>query len=346
MTDDIRPLIHQGLHHPEDSWSIGSFGAIGEFHQTAGETVLASSEEDLLRVTERGGIRINSDTLENLKMICFETLSPDPRRWGQGAVFCLPEETGTGSQRDVLTSLGPDAKALLEKDRSAYLFDLGLAQTQIDFCVRTADPDLINLLNKQTGRSLFDSDNPAMGAILDKHPHRIVQSRAGRVEIYQKIGGPDTGGQSPEGPHTHVLPKLLKSGRTHSANIPVPTGFLPVLSYHPASPVSDSLGKGTPFNPDHHTRFQSLLEYYAPPSYWAIRQSVLRAIGQNDKPHDILPPASRLERISVRNTLRQLGRIAEHRNDSKLAGKLHRWRVVYDRQILEGDIIDESENQF
>lgn len=344
MTDDIRPLIRQGLHHPENSWSIGSFGAIGEFHQTAGETVLASSEEDLLRVTERGGIRINSDTLENLKMICFETLSPDPRRWGQGAVFCLPEETGTGSQRDVLTSLGPDSEALLEKDRSAYLFDLGLAQTQIDFCVRTADPDLINLLNKQTGRSLFDSDNPAMDAILEKHPHRIVQSRAGRVEVYQKIGGPETGGQSPEGPHTHLIPKLLKSGRTHSANIPVPAGFLPVLSYHPASPVSDPLGKNIPFNPDHHTRFQNLLEHYAPPPYWAIRQSVLRAIGQNDKPHDILPPASRLERISVRNTLRQLGRIAEHRNDSKLAGKLHRWRVVYDRQILEGDIVDESEN--
>jgi hypothetical protein len=59
---------------------------------------------------------------------------------------------------------------------------------------------------------VFEPGNPAMGMILAANPHRVFISRLGRIEVYQPI--PPPSGKSPEGPHTHVLPRLLKSGRT------------------------------------------------------------------------------------------------------------------------------------
>ena len=46
----------------------------------------------------------------------------------------------------------------------------------------------------------------------------------GRVEVFQPIPSPD--GKSPEGPHTHVLPRLLAHGRLNAATVPVPDGWL------------------------------------------------------------------------------------------------------------------------
>ncbi len=343
MNSPLFSLIREGLLESHDSWSIGSFGAIGEFHQSAGEELTVDEPDQLTRATTRGGIRIHADILEHLRPVAFETLSPNPRRWGQGMVFCLPTDHAKGNERSVLTALGPDKEALRPEDRALLLFDMGLGQAQIDFCIRTGDPDLIHILNQHEGRSLFEPDNPVMPAILKHHPPRIILSKAGRVEVYQKIGGPETGGVSPEGPHTHLLPKMLKSGRTHSANTPVPNGWLPVLSYHPASPVTDGLGKDIEFDKDRYDRFQQKLENHAPAPFWQARQSVLKAISNEEAPHDILPPASRLERVAMRNTLRQLARLADYEDDLDLATRLHGWRVVYDGQMMDSDMPEEND---
>lgn len=118
----------------------------------------------------------------------------------------------------MLTELGPDDNAIRGIYRMGILFDMGLSLPQCDFCIRTTDPKLLAELRANAGRSLFEPDNPVMHTIFQTHPHRVALTNIGRVEVYQKIGGPDTGGVLPAGPHTHVLPKLLKTGRTHSAN--------------------------------------------------------------------------------------------------------------------------------
>ena len=58
------------------------------------------------------------------------------------------------------------------------------------------------------------------------HPHRVVVTNIVRTEVYQKIGGAEleTGGVSPEGPHTQSPAKASESGRTHSAKTPIPGG--------------------------------------------------------------------------------------------------------------------------
>jgi hypothetical protein len=143
------------------------------------------------------------------------------------------------SGRAALTELGPDREALNPRDRPAILFNMGLDQPQVDFCIRTDDPTLLAVLRANLGRSVMDPDDLVMAAILAAHPHRVALSRIGRVEVWQKIGGPDTGGVSPVGPHTHVLPKLLRARRSHSANMPIPGGLVPVAGFHPASPIMD-----------------------------------------------------------------------------------------------------------
>ncbi len=111
----------------------------------------------------------------------------------------------------------------MRKIAKSILFDLGLGALQADFCVRINDHGLAARLREHAGRAVFEPGNPAMAMILAANPHRVFVSRLGRIEVYQPI--PPPSGKSPEGPHTHVLPRLLNSGRTHPATEPVPEGL-------------------------------------------------------------------------------------------------------------------------
>ncbi len=54
-----------------------------------------------------------------------------------------------------MTELGPDAEAVHLQDRSAVLFDLGLAIGHAEICIRAADPKSVELLRGGLGRSLI-----------------------------------------------------------------------------------------------------------------------------------------------------------------------------------------------
>ncbi len=321
---DLADVIRQQLDDPETGWTMGSFGAIAEFHHVTGDPA-ASADEPLSRVTDRGGVRITA--LDRALPVAYETLSPKPHRWAQAVALCLPEHQAAMARRDRLTELGPDAKALLAADRNAVLFDMGLSQPQVDFCIRTGDPALLKVLRGAEGKSLFEADNPAMPAILAAHPHRVAITRLGRVEVYQKIGGPETGGKSPEGPHTHVLPKLLRAGRTHSANTPIPEGWVPCGSFHPGSPVAGRLGEDRDFDPATFEAFQTLLAAWGRPDYQSAKAAAWTALRDAVMPAQHVEPETRLARTGLRNAIRQWRR--QH-GDSAL---LRAWAVQFDRDL-------------
>ncbi|MBL8581851.1 MAG: hypothetical protein JNL61_06445, partial [Rhizobiaceae bacterium] len=234
------------LDHLDDwhtGWSMGTFGAVAEFHRDACEPLISERRERSTRATDRGAIRFDRLAVSRLRPVAYEMLSPKAGRWNQGVTLCMAAGDAARSCRSVLTELG-----------AAILFDMGLSPPQCDFCIRIGDAALLSLLRANLGRSLFEAENPAMPAILAAHPHRVALTAAGRVEVFQKIGGPDTGGVSPAGPHTHVLPKLLRTGRTHSANMPVPSNLVPVAFMHLPGGLVD-----TAFDLDRHERFQTLL---------------------------------------------------------------------------------------
>src|SRR6201999_4030892 len=107
---------------------------------------------------------------------------------------------------------------------------------------------------------------------LKAQPHRVILSPLARVEVYAPI--PQPGGKSPDGPHTHLLPKLLASRRTHAANAPIPEGFQPVLMLHPRSPWRDGMGMRTDFDPALDAVFEALLADFGLAEDRAVRARI------------------------------------------------------------------------
>jgi hypothetical protein len=199
-------------------------------------------------------------SLESVRAIAYETTSKDPDQWSHAVALCLPIRDCAMNRCLALTELGKDAAALRDEDRDSILFDLGLGTLQVDLCIRTSDPELLHALRAGTGRALFEPGNPAMLAILRASPHRVFETRIGRAEAYQPVPAADK--QSPDGPHTHLLPKLLRSGRTHSTTNPIPQDWVPCAHLYPNICKKDGFGRPTPFEFAVYERFQRILDKY------------------------------------------------------------------------------------
>jgi hypothetical protein len=294
-------VLAEQLADAETTWSLGTFGAIAEFVRDADEPVTLRGEAGAVSaVTARGGVRIGAH--RDLRLVASESLTSES--WNQRVAICLPRAASAMGQRTVITEVGPDRDALRPEDRAAALFDLGLGALQVDCCVRSGDPAFIAALRADVGKPLFGTEGSAMHAILAAHPHRVFISRVGRIEVFQPIPPPD--GRSPEGPHTHVLPKLLRGGRTHAATEPIPAGFVPCAHFYPPNPLRDSFGRSRPFQPVRHAAFQKLLARYGTPQLIDIKRRVIDAVLAGRAPSFIPMVGDRFARTAVRIALRQL----------------------------------------
>ncbi len=295
----------------ETAWSIGTFGAIAEFTRGAHEEATFTGSDSVISVvTVRGGLRI--EACRDPRPIASE--SPTAESWSHRVALCLPKDVCAMSRRTVLTELGPDRDALRQADRDSILFDLGLGALQVDACVRCTEPAVALALRKRAGQSLFTPGNDAMAVILAANPHRVFVSRVGRIEVFQPIPPPD--GKSPDGPHTHVLPKLLRHNRTHAATEHVPPGLVPCAHFYPPHPVRDAFGRRRPFHKDSHESIQALLARFGDPRLLRIKQRVIEAVAAGDPPSAISVADDRFGRAVLRVALRQL----------KMSGK--RWHTL------------------
>jgi hypothetical protein len=298
---DVESVIATHLADPTTGWSLGTFGAIAEFLRSSHEpVVMETTALGASAVTDRGGIRIRP--VAGLRLVASESATGES--WNQRVALCLRNDQCATNRRDVLTELGRDAEAIREIDRDAILFDLGLAAMQVDACVRVADPGVVEQLRAGCGRPAFDRESPAMGAILAASPHRVFTSRVGRIEVFQPIPPPN--GKSPEGPHTHVLPKLLRHRRTHSATEPIPTGWVPCAHFYPAHPMRDASGTDRPFESRPHSVFQELMCRFGDGQLVDLKKRVIAAVSAGKDPAAFPVPADRFARTTIRIGLRQL----------------------------------------
>jgi hypothetical protein len=299
MTAAAIDLLQREISNPDTQWSLGTFGAIAEFSRDPDEPVrLVQSAEAVSAVTTRGGIALKPDA--SIRPFASEGITKTG--WNQRIALCLPQDDCAMNQRVALTEIGPDHQAPREEDRKAILFDLGLGALQADFGVRIGDHGLAARLREYAGRSLFEPGNPAMAMILAANPHRVFISRLGRIEVYQPI--PPPSGKSPEGPHTHVLPRLLQSRRTHPATEPVPPGWIPCAHLYPPHPARDGLGEARPFDAMHHHAFQRMMAACGDPAALATKRRVVDAVLAGEPPMAVA--SDRYGRISVRIALRQM----------------------------------------
>jgi hypothetical protein len=293
----ISAFLAGELADPGTQWSIGTFGALAEFIYEADETV---RREDLSVLTARGAIRLtpNGET----RPFAYETLTKSS--WTGRVALCLPEDRCAMSGRTLLTEIGPDRDAIRREDRGAILFDLGIGAKHAEFYVRVADPDLARALRRCCGQSWLAPGAEAMHLILAASPHRVFVSKLGRIEVFQPI--PPANGQSPMGPHTHVLPDLLHHRRTHAATEPVPAGWVPCAYLYPAHPTRDGFDRPRPYDPALHHKFEMLLRRYGDPESLALKKRVKEAVASGQDPTTIQNGRGRFARNEIRITLRQL----------------------------------------
>ena len=314
------------LENPDNRWSIGTFGAIGEFVRDASESTKRRDGGGSVAVTTaRGGIRLSPRN--DLHVVAYDTLVSDGNTWGNAVAFCLPLPTAI-SDRNV-RRLGIDADALRAADCTAVLYDLGVGTGHVSMCLRTSDTGLIAALDDIRGENLLGPDGKAASRLIPQaSPNRVMLSPLGRIEVFAPIPRPD--GKSPSGPHTHMLPKLIASGRTHSANTPIPDNLQPILTMHPRSPWRDAEGKVLPYNRDLDESFDRILAEYGLEEDRTIRTSVEIAV-RNGLPPDQFPqPKTRRWHTQLRITLR---RLVQELGAETVA----RWKVRYDPVSKEGD---------
>jgi hypothetical protein len=210
--DDPHELARRHLAEPASGWSVGTWGAIGEFQYDAGERGLSVDLEGLSVDTPRGALRVAALLGTRL----FRIVDDGGRT--REVAFCTPTK---GACRTTIHQL------------DETLFDLGVGAPHVDLLVRLRPGDAATLsaLREGVGRPLLAPGNPAAAAIARASPTRIFVSALARLELHQPI--PPPGGRSPDGPHSHLLPKHLAAGRERAPDSSLPAGLYCGLSLYP-----------------------------------------------------------------------------------------------------------------
>ncbi|MFP5069561.1 DUF6925 family protein [Pseudonocardia nantongensis] len=288
----VAELLADHLADPDAGWSMGAPGAIAEFVRLPDEPVRTGGGAV---VTDRGGIRL--DAPPATRALAYRTPVGPEDHWNHAVALCLPADAAQGAARTVVTGLGPDRGALRAADRDAVLVDLGMGTPTVDVCIRTADPELLAVLRAAEGRPHGAEVN---AAVVAAGPHRVFTTALGRTEVYAPIPPPD--GRSPDGPHTHLLPHILRADRTHAATVPVPEGFLPCAHLYPAHPLTDLTGHPRPFDAGRSAAFDRLLDRFGDPVQQAVTAEVVRAVaaGEEPGPRPVDPPDRAARAVALR----------------------------------------------
>ncbi|WP_328304228.1 DUF6925 family protein [Actinomycetospora sp. NBC_00405] len=260
---------------PDAGWSVGTFGALAEFLRDPDEPAdVVHAARRASVVTPRGGVAVA--LTDDVLAVAWERRAGES--WSQAVALCLLLPSGG---RSVITELGPDEDALRAGDRDAVLVDLGVGAPHLEACVRTGDASLLAELRAVEGRPLAEAGHLAT-ALVEAGPHRVFRTGIARLEVFTPIPPPT--GASPDGPHTHLLPRLLARGRTHAATDPIPAGHAPGATIHLPHPTRAVDGRRVPTRADRHRRGQEMLARFGDPAVVAAKAAVDDALATSTEP--------------------------------------------------------------
>lgn len=229
-TDEIRAFVARSLRENKGTWVAGIVGAVGEFTAAPGNSVHVDLEGDLIVATTPGA-KLRFHINDDVRALTFdpkETPIKDMR-----VMLAVKRERGRPDVARLLSPLGRDRAAISAVDRDANLFDLGLGRKEARFCVRTG-PGPLNAALARADGTAFPANLPQIGpALLEASPARVIETALGRIEVLTPI--PALTGKSPLGPHTHLLPDHLASGRATPAGMELPRAYLPGAIFYPAA---------------------------------------------------------------------------------------------------------------
>ncbi|MEO0938849.1 MAG: DUF1289 domain-containing protein [Pseudomonadota bacterium] len=224
-TEDIRDFAVTTLKEGRGTWVMGVVGAVAEMTAATGEDVDVELEgDDVTARTRNGAIRMTIN--DDVRALTF-----DPPAIGAPRIMlAVKRERGRLPDKDVVTDLGEDTGALLGGDGSRQ-FDFGLGRKEARFTVRVGDTPVREALQSSCGVTFADAMPKVGGAVLADSPTRVIETALGRVEVQGQI--PPPGGVSPDGPHTHLLPDHLATGRATPVGMDLPRAYLPGAIFYP-----------------------------------------------------------------------------------------------------------------
>lgn len=228
-TEDIRAFAADRLRSGAGTWVTGVVGAVAEFCPFPGASVEVEVRgETIVAQTPGGALSFLID--DHVRALTFEP--KDARLDRSRIVLAVKRERGRLDMASDLSDLGEDACAIEPGERASHLFDLGLGRKEARFCVRVGTGPAETAMRAALG-SAFPESLPKIGAaLLAESPVRVVETALGRIEVSTPI--PPPGGTSPAGPHTHLLPDHLATGRAMPAGFDLPRAYLPGAIFYPA----------------------------------------------------------------------------------------------------------------
>lgn len=228
-TDEIRDFVICSLRDVTGTWVTGVVGAVAEFTAPPGSSTRVSRDgQDIVAVTDGGALRFAID--DDVRALTFDPPETPPAR--QRILLAVTRERGRPPAASTVSALGQDTGAIDAEARQAHLFDLGLGRKEARFCLRCGPGAALDALASVCG-TRPDEALPRIGATLvARSPTRVVESALGRIEVATPI--PSPGSSSPAGPHTHLLPDHLATGRALPAGMELPRAYLPGALFYPA----------------------------------------------------------------------------------------------------------------
>jgi hypothetical protein len=224
--DRIADLVHDTLAGGFGGWSMGVQGALAEFAVVDDRAVVRRAGRTVEALTTGGGLRLAVSDATS----AFAAARPH-RAHGAGTLYLTVPRRSLPAPAQGVALAGADRAALRPEDADDLVVDLAVGHAAAAFCVRTGDAvlgDRLRAVEGTTWREALDRVGPAVVAA---SPHRVVTTPLGRVEVWAPI--PPEQGTSPEGPHTHLLPALLATGRELPPGVDLPPDVAPAAAFHP-----------------------------------------------------------------------------------------------------------------
>jgi hypothetical protein len=223
--EDLARLVHATLAEEAGAWSIGVEGAVAEYAASHPARQIVRVGRSITAIDDDGGLRLTiTDD------VAAFVISGDDARPVLAVVLGVPHRNLEMPRRGV--SLRSDDEPLRAHDYGATLADLGFGRRAVAFCVRSTDADIVRALQAVEGRDWPAALEEVGELLVARSPHRVVTSRAGRVEVFVPI--PPADGVAPEGTHTHLSPGALELDQDLPSMFALPSGFAPVATFHPA----------------------------------------------------------------------------------------------------------------
>lgn len=222
MANEIAEWAGRTMAEGLGTWVVGAPGALAEFPFRANRTIDVTVGDDAV-VAKAQDATLRLEIHDKLRAFAFGTDGP--------IVLGFPKARGSLPAASTFTALGADVAAVDARHRDDQLFDMGVGRRASRFAIRSGDAGLTKTLAALVGRPWSDVMREAGMAIFSANPHRVVESKLARVEVFTPI--PLPGSASPDGAHTHFLPEFLKSGDEAPAGLALPDYAWPVATFYP-----------------------------------------------------------------------------------------------------------------